>query len=171
MNAMADLQQKVLQKYRYIAQGTAASLPLTVNATSQLGITIPFAGVLSNVTYLTHTRIRVSVLSSVLTTDSGGQTFINIESANLQTNSQQVVQPCFTGSALGAFNNAALQGTMEWDTDDLQGLGITAPTGCNIGITVNNSDSSNHNVTGATATILVEATQYPGVEREGLVNG
>lgn len=165
---MSEATEKILQKYRFIGQGTAAGLPITVNATSQASITIPLAGLLAGISSLRHTRIKVSVLASVLTTDSGGQTFINIESANLQSASQQVVQPCFTGSALGAYNAAALQGSVEWDTDDLQQLAEAAPTNMQIVIVVNNSDSSNHNVTGATATLLVEATQYADAHREAI---
>lgn len=155
-----DYPPKVLSRIRKIAQATAASLPITVANAAQASITIPFTGCLSDLRNLSHTRVRVSVFASVLTTDAGGATFVNIESANIQTGSQQVVAPCFTGSALGAYNAAALQGSLEYDTDDLLELGLAAPSAIQIVIVVNNSDSSGHQVTGATATILIEATQY-----------
>lgn len=156
----------VLSRVRKLAIAAAASLPITVNATSQATVTITFSGALKDVSSLSHTRIRVSVYSSTLTTDSGGQTFINIESANLQAGSaQQVVQPCFTGSALGAFNAAALQGSLEFDVDDLLQAGLATPNNAVIVIVVNNSDSSNHNITAASATVLIEATQYADAYR------
>lgn len=156
-----DYPPKVLQRVRKIAIATAAGLPIAVGAASQATITISFAAVLSDVANLRHTRIRASVFASSLTTDAGGATFINVESANIQAGAaQQVVQPCFTGSALGAYNAAALQGSITWDTDDLVQLGLTTPNAVQIVIVVNNSDAGAHNVTGATATVLVEATQY-----------
>lgn len=158
---MPDYPPKVLSRVRKIAQGTAVGLPIAIGAASQATVTIPFGGVLADITKLSHTLIRVSVLATVLSTDAGGATFINIESSNIQSGAgTQVVQPCFTGSALGAYNGAALQGSMQWQTDDLLELNLTPPNSASIVIIANNSDSAGHNITGATATVLVEATQY-----------
>jgi hypothetical protein len=156
----------VLSRVRKLALATAAGLPVTVGSAAQATLTLTFAGCLSDVSSLTHTRIRVSVYSTTLATDAGGQTFINIESANLQAGSaKQVVQPCFTGSALGALNAAALQGSLEFDTDDLSQAGLAAPANVIIAIVANNSDSSGHNVTSASATVCIEATQYADAYR------
>jgi hypothetical protein len=150
---------KVLQRSRKIATATASGLPVTVGSASQATITIPFTGVLSDLTQL-HSRIKVSMFNSKLTTDAGGATFINIESANIQDGSQRVSQPLFTGSALGAYNGAALQGALDYDTDDFTGSLGAPPSAIFVVIVVNNSDSSGHQVTGATASIAIEGTQY-----------
>ena len=157
---MSEYPPSVLSRVRRTAVGTAAGLPITVNASSQATVTIPLASCLEDLSSLSHTRVRARVYSTTLSTDAGGAVFIGIESANLQTGSQQVVQPCTTGSALGAYNAAALQGELEFDTDDSP-ISSNPPSALQLVIVVNNTDSgAGHQVTGATATVIIEATQY-----------
>lgn len=157
---MSDYPPKVLSRFRRTASGTAAGLPITVTKSLQATITIPISSCLEDITPLSHTRVRVTLYSTTLTSDSGGAPFIGIQSANLQTGSQQVVQPCSTGSSLGAYNGAALQGFLEFDTDDLPIL-TAQPSAVQLVIVVSNTDSgSDHQVTAATATVAIEATQY-----------
>lgn len=157
---MSEFPPKVLSRWRRTAVGTAAGLPISIGASAQATVTIPIASCLEDISSLSHTRVRAKVYATTLTSDAGGELFLGIESANLQTGSQQVVQPCTTGSALGAYNAAALQGQLEFDTDDLP-IQATPPSALQLVIVVNNTDSGGaHSVTGASATVEIEATQY-----------
>lgn len=157
---MSDFPPRVLSRWRRTATGTAAGLPITVNASSQATVTIPLSSCLEDITPMSHTQVRCRVYSTTLTSDAGGAPFIGIQSANLQTGSQQVVQPCSTGSSLGAYNGAALAGELEFNTDDLP-IASNPPSALQLVIVVSNTDSGGgHTVTGATATCVIEATQY-----------
>lgn len=146
----------VLSRWRKTATATAASLPATI-AHGNVGLlTVTFASVLKDVAAMSHTWVRVSVFASSLATDAGGAPFIGVQSVNMTTNGATVGQPLYTGSSQGLFNGSSLQGSLVFDTDDLP----TAPTGVVISAIVNNSDSVDHQVTGFTATVLIEATQY-----------
>lgn len=152
-------QPKILISGRRVASVTVSGLPVTVTAGSIATLTATATGVLSDVQQ-THTRIRSSVIGSAVTTDSGGQTKIVVESANLQNLSGAFAVPLSTGSPLGLLNEAAFAGELEWDTDDVQQLQNTQVANLEIVIVVLNTDSSNHNVTAGTFTILIEWSQY-----------
>lgn len=154
----------VLLRGRVLIQATVTGLPVTVTAGTIASLTATFTPDAS-FAKPSHTRIRISVWGSKLTTDSGGQPFITIQSANLQLATSQISQPLNSGSSLGAYNGSTLNGFVEFDTDDLTVLGITPPTTFAVVIVVKNSDSSDHQVTGGTTAVLIESTQYADAYR------
>ena len=159
-----DYPPAVLQRGRKVGSATAAGLPITVSAGALASITIPFTNIVSDL-QSSHTRIRASVLGCSLTTDSGGTTKINIQSANLQNGDGTVAAPLNTGSSLGAYNGAVLNGSLEWDTDDISQLSHAQIADLKIILVVLNTDAGGHNVTDATAVLLIESTQYADLYR------
>lgn len=154
----------VLARFRRIGQGSAAGLPIAVAAGTVVAISLPFAGLITDLAALSHTRIRASIYGSTLTTDAGGQPFILLQTGTIQTASLNVAAPLYSGSSLGVFHNATLSGSLEFDSDDLLAgpVAVSPPTGVTVVLVVKNSDVGAHNVTAATVNVLVEATQYAG---------
>lgn len=155
---------KVLIRSRRVTSSTLATLPTSIAAGAVTAFTLSFPnaiaasagadGALPN-----NTRVRVSMLGSTITTDTGGAPFLQVQSAQIQTDSGAICQPLSTGSPLGLANGAALGGEMIFDSNDLQYIGGTAPS-VSIIIAIKNSDVGAHSLNAFSAAIVVETVQY-----------
>lgn len=143
---------------------TAGGLPAAIAGGAVLQVTLTFTNLISGAatgpTALpNNTRVRVGMLGSTITTDSGGTPFLQIQSAQLQTDNGLIAQPLTTGSPLGLANGAALGGEIDFDSNDLLQIGGSAIS-ASIVLTIKNSDSSSHDLNAFSAQLFVETVQY-----------
>ena len=155
---------RVLMRSRRAMQATLSTLPTSIAGGAVTAFTLTFtnliAGAASGAAALpNNTRVRVGMLGSTITTDAGGVPFLQIQSAQLQTDAGAICQPLSTGSPLGLANGAALGGELDFDSNDLQYLGGSAVS-VSIILTIKNSDSGAHSLNAFTAALFVETVQY-----------
>lgn len=153
----------VLQKIRIVASGTL-SAPVAVGAGAVAQVTTTIVGLLKALP-AADAVARVSILSSAMTTDAGGQAFIAIQNANLQSGGGAVSGPAFTGSPLGLAHGSVFQGEMRFHSEDVP----AADDNASLVVLVKNSDASSHNVTALNLTLVLEAVIFDApVYAEGL---
>jgi hypothetical protein len=145
--------RKVLLQTRTVASGSAANLPVTINASSYATIQAIVSNLITNLQQNEVVRIRIL---HVLLTCSDNSSIV-IQNANLQCDSAKLIQPAFSGSPLGRASNASFSGELNFQTRDVD---PDTSFGANVTLLLQNTDSSNHTVTAFTVTLEVVRTQW-----------
>ena len=154
---------KLLQQFRNQGSATAAGLPLTVTAGGVLSVTATvtnlFLGASAAGRLPQNTRARLLVLGSQFAADAGGQPFLQLQACQIQVAGGVLSAPLNSGSPLGLFHNAAVQGLLEFDSRDLDKLGLTVAN-ASVVVVVKNPDVADHTITAMTVTLAAVTSQY-----------
>lgn len=149
----------VLMRSRNVSAAVAAALPITVPAGTVLPVTLPFSNCIANAAnpVPANTRIRLRLLGIKLAVSAGGEKFIALQNANLQSLSGLFSRPASSGSPLGLVHGASLQAELVFDSSD---PGAAAAASASVVLLVQNTDIADRTITAFSGVIEVVLEQY-----------